>query len=162
MEHIGLKMYRPRLLHGLLEDNPDCRLQFCEVVLNDERQGNGIVDKITWSDKAHFKFSGAVNRHNCVHYATKSPHVTIDGQFNQLGITVWAVISRKGVLGPIFFHTTVTHNLYLNMLRDTVLPQLQREHDNDDFLFQQDGAPLHYAITVRKFLNERLPNRWIG
>jgi hypothetical protein len=49
MQPLVLKMYLPRLLHGLLEDDPDRRLQFCEVVLNDERQGNCIVDKITWS-----------------------------------------------------------------------------------------------------------------
>jgi hypothetical protein len=103
MQCLSLKMYRPRLLHGLLKDNPDRRLQFCEVVLNDERQGNGITDKIMWSDKAHFKFSGAVNRHNCVCYSTKNPHVTIDGQLNQPGITVWAGPSCKGVLGPIYF-----------------------------------------------------------
>jgi len=68
---------------------------------------------------------------------------------NQLGLTVWVGLSCKGVLGPIFIHTTVTHDLYLNMLWDTVLPQLQRQHDNDDFFFQQDGAPAHYAVTVR-------------
>jgi hypothetical protein len=82
MQRLGLKTYRARLLHGLLEDDPDRRLQLCEVVLNDERQGNGIVDKITLSDEAHFKLSGAVNRHNCVYYATKHPHVTIEGQLN--------------------------------------------------------------------------------
>ena len=48
------------------------------------------------------------------------------------------------------------------MLRDTVLPQLQRQHDNDDFFFQQDGAPPRYAVTVRKLLDEQLPSRWIG
>ena len=46
-----------------------------------------------------------------------------------------------------FFHTTVIHDLYLNMLMDTVLPQLWRQHDNGDF-FQQDGAPPHCAVTV--------------
>ena len=48
------------------------------------------------------------------------------------------------------------------MLRDTVLPQLQGQHGNDDFFFQQDKAPPPYAITVHKFLDEQLPNRWIG
>jgi len=71
MQRLGLKMYRPRLLHGLLEDDPHRRLQFCEVVLNDERQGNGIVDKITWSYEAHFNLPGAVSRHNCLYYSTK-------------------------------------------------------------------------------------------
>jgi len=56
MQRVGLKIYRPRLLHGLLEDDPDRHLQFCEVVLNDKRQGSGIIDKITWSDQAHLNF----------------------------------------------------------------------------------------------------------
>jgi len=124
MQCLGLKIYRTRLLHWLLEDDLDHRLQFCEVVLNDERQGSGITDKITWSDKAHLKISGAINWHTCVYYSTKNPHVTIEGQLNQLGITVWASLSCEGVLGPIFFHTSVTHILYLNMLRDTVLPTI--------------------------------------
>ena len=70
MQCLHIKMYRPRLLHGLFEDDQDCHLQFCKVDLNDERQGNGIVDNITWSDEAHFKLSGAVNWHNCVYYST--------------------------------------------------------------------------------------------
>jgi hypothetical protein len=156
MQRLGLKMYRPRSLHGLLEDDLDLRVQFCELVLNEERQDNGIVDKIMWSDKAHFKLSGAVNQHNCVYYSTENPDVTVDGQLNQPGVIVWAGLSCKGVLGHIFFHTTVTHNLYLNVLREIVLPHLQRQHDNDGFFFQEDGAPPHYAVTVCKFLDEQV------
>jgi len=68
MQCLGLKMYRPRLLHGLLDDDPDHHVQFCEVILNDERQGSGIVDKITWSNEAHFNLLGAINWHSCVYY----------------------------------------------------------------------------------------------
>jgi hypothetical protein len=31
MGKLRLKPYRPRLIHGLLEDDPDRRLQFCEM-----------------------------------------------------------------------------------------------------------------------------------
>jgi hypothetical protein len=123
MQRLGLKMYRPRLLHGLLDDDPDCHIQFCEVVLNDERQGSGIVDKITWSNEAHFKLSGAINWHSSVCYSTKNPHVMIEGQLKQLGMMVWAGLSCTGVLGPIFFPYNC-YDLYLNMLRDTILPRL--------------------------------------
>ena len=84
------------------------------------------------------------------------------GQLHQPRITVLAGLSYKGVLRPFFFNTNVTHDLYLNMLRDTVLPQSQRQHGNDDVFFQQDGAPPYYIMTVCKFLDEQLPNRWIG
>ena len=37
------------------------------------------------------------------------------------------------------------------------------EHfEEEDFYFQQDGAPPHYHRVVTSFLDERLPNRWIG
>ncbi|KAJ8882858.1 hypothetical protein PR048_014672 [Dryococelus australis] len=31
-----------------------------------------------------------------------------------------------------------------------------------DFIFQQDGAPPHWHLAVRGYLNEMLPQRWIG
>jgi hypothetical protein len=45
--------------------------------------------QIMWSDEVHFKLSGAVNRYNCVYYSTENPHVTVEGQLNQPGVTVW-------------------------------------------------------------------------
>ena len=32
----------------------------------------------------------------------------------------------------------------------------------EDFIFQQYGAPLHWHNQVRRFLNETLPQLWIG
>ena len=29
-------------------------------------------------------------------------------------------------------------------------------------IFQQDGAPLHFSIEVRHYLDNRFPKRWIG
>ena len=29
-------------------------------------------------------------------------------------------------------------------------------------MFQQDGAPPHWGLIVRDFLNETFPNQWIG
>jgi len=46
------------------------------------------------------------------------------------------------------------------MLTNWLIPQLAVERH--DYLFQQDGAPPHWYLTVRMFLNEHLPNRRIG
>lgn len=53
-------MYRPRLLHGLTEDKPDCSLKFCKTLLNGERQGDVIIQKICW--------------HNYDYHSTDNPH----------------------------------------------------------------------------------------
>ena len=59
--------------HGLLENDPDRHLQFCEVILNKDRQSGGIIQRITWSDEVSRKLSGAVKSHNCDYYSTESP-----------------------------------------------------------------------------------------
>ena len=33
---------------------------------------------------------------------------------------------------------------------------------NNQFVFMQDGAPLHWSRAVRDWLNENLPNGWAG
>ncbi|GBM93193.1 hypothetical protein AVEN_93750-1 [Araneus ventricosus] len=41
-----------------------------------------------------------------------------------------------------------------------LFPQLA--NDSRDFVFQQDGAPPHWNIRVRRYLNDELPHRWFG
>ncbi|GBN55984.1 hypothetical protein AVEN_229321-1 [Araneus ventricosus] len=36
------------------------------------------------------------------------------------------------------------------------------KEDLSNFVFQQDGAPPHWATEVRRFLNTELPCSWIG
>ena len=67
MRKLNLKPYCPRLLRGLLQDDPDRRLQFCEIMHNQISDERDLLDKIIWPDEACFKLSGHVNRHNCVY-----------------------------------------------------------------------------------------------
>ena len=53
-----------------------------------------------------------------------------------------------------------TGRRYLEMVTNLMIPQLAAERH--DYLCQQDGAPLHWHLAVCMFLNEHLPNRWIG
>jgi hypothetical protein len=34
--------------------------------------------------------------------------------------------------------------------------------DDDNVIFQQDGAPAHYANTVMEFFDDALPRRWFA
>ena len=62
----------------------------------------------------------------------------------------------------MFAEGTITGNTYLDMLRDFLEPQLEQDGILDSVVFQQDGAPPHFALAVRAYLNQRFPNRWIG
>ena len=60
------KVFIPRLLHALNEDDPDRRVQYCEWFQNMVREDEEFMGKMIWSDEAQFKLNGTVNRHNCV------------------------------------------------------------------------------------------------
>ncbi|PNF33577.1 hypothetical protein B7P43_G16954 [Cryptotermes secundus] len=46
------------------------------------------------------------------------------------------------------------------MLQLLLFPQLA--DDSGDFVFKQDGAPPHWNINIRRYLNNELRHRWIG
>jgi transposase len=157
---LGLKPYTPRLCHALNEDDPDRRVEACmmfeEMFIADPTR----LDRIIWSDESTFKLNGHINRHNCVYWNFDNQHHIIEKDVHLPGVMVWCAISSRGIIGPYFFDGTVTGVSYLHMLREFLLPILMDYPD--DIMFQQDGAPPHYALIVREFLNDNFPERWIG
>ena len=60
-----------------------------------------------------------------------------------------------------FLDSTVNSATYNVILSTTVIPLLL-ERRNRNLMYQQDGAPAHYATGNRDLLDEKIPNRWIG
>ena len=83
-------------------------------------------------------------------------------EVNTPGVTVWGGLTSDGLLGPFFFDDTVTATSYLNMLEDKVWPIVSRRPNAKEIIFQQDGAPPHFALIVRTWLDQHFPNRWMG
>ena len=83
----------------------------------------------------------------------------------KIGLMKWLLLKRKHnvypVIGPFFFHErTITADVYLDLLTEYVAPQLIDSQPT--IILQQDGAPLHWGLRVRQFLNETFSDRWIG
>lgn len=157
-----LKVFIPRLLHALNEDDPDRRIQYCKWFRDMVQADEAFVEKVVWSDEAQFKLNGTVNRHNCVYWCANNPHVFVEKAVNLPGINVWCGFSSRGLIGPFFFDGTVTGQVYLNMIQTSVLPAIRALYGNEEFYFQQDGAPPHYHRDVRAYLDDNLPGHWIG
>ncbi|PSN57830.1 hypothetical protein C0J52_04370 [Blattella germanica] len=58
-----------------------------------------------------FKLNGTANRHDSVYWAPENPHVPV----NLPEVHVWCGLSSRGLVGPSFFDTTVTGEVYLEM-----------------------------------------------
>ena len=71
-------------------------------------------------------------------------------------MNVWCSLHSGEILGPIFIDEIID-----GLLKPVVIPFFECEI-REDMVFQQDGAPAHYKNEVRHYLNENLPNRWIG
>lgn len=164
VKKLKFKCYMPRLTHGLIEDDPDRRLQYCELMLNEYSNDETLFDQIIFSDEVQFKLNGLVNRHNSVYYDTINPHILYETQLNQPGVQVWGGFSSFGIFGPYFFDGNVTGASYLNLLQDNLIPGLKAVYpeEMETFYFQQDGAPAHYSVGVRDYLDGEFVTGVIG
>lgn len=157
-----MKPYRLQLVQALRRGDKTRRLEFATTILQTLDTDEHFCSRINFSDEATFHLSGKVNRHNVRIWGLENPHATLEHERDSPKVNVFCALSRRKLYGPFFFEgNTVTGASYLQMLQDWLFPQLQ-EDKQEDFIFQQDGAPPHWSLAVRHFLNETLPQRWIG
>ncbi len=162
-EDLGLKPYHIRLIHKLSEDDFDRRVEFCETFFERLAQEPDLVDRVLWSDEAIFSLSETINRHNCVYLEKANPNISKD--VDNLGsdkVIVWAGVWSGARNGPFFFNSSMNAASYLTMLQNEAIPALSHiENFQDHITFQQDGAPAHYAVSVRRYLDETF-TEWMG
>ena len=149
-------MYVPSLLHAINDDDLFRRMQFCEWIQQMVNEDEEFVTKIVWSDEAQFKLNGTVNRHNCVYWAPENLHVHVGQVVILPGVNVWCGLSARGLIRLFFFGGTVTGDMYLEMLRSSILSAIRALYENSVIFYQQDRAPTHYYRDVRAFLDENL------
>jgi hypothetical protein len=95
-------------------------------------------------------------------WAPENPNFVVEEPLHSARVTVLIGIGYYGIVGPFFFDGNVTGQRYLEMIRDSVLPALRQWPNFGDIVLVQDGAPPHWALIVRNFLNEHFRMRWIG
>ena len=155
--------YKIQVVQMLWEEDFNSRLDFCQIMLSHIANLDNFLDELTFSDEATFHLSGKVNRHNCRIWGTEKPHEIWQHERASPKINVWCALRRSRIIGPFFFQeTTINGDIYLTMLKTFLIPELQRFNILDKTIFQQDGAPCHYSLAVRQFLNDTFQNKWIG
>lgn len=161
--------YKIHLVHELNEDDFDRRQQFCEVMTERIDADANFLFNICFSDECTFFLNSTVNRHNCRFWSDVNPRIFHEVHTQHpLKLNVWAGIFGDRMIGPIFLDGNLTGERYLEVLEDLVQPLLLDIVENDDryledhLTFQQDGAPPHYALAVREYLDRVFPGHWIG
>lgn len=152
----GFKPYKFQWVQALNEEDYDRRLEFCQWV---QLQSLRTVRKIIFSDECTFYLHGHVNKHNIFYYSQQNKHRILEQPIKSAGITVWAALSYD--LGICFYimQETLTKERYVEILQNKLLPFLDNSQEH---LFQHDGAPPHFSIIARQWLDHHMPQRWIG
>lgn len=160
----ALHPYHYRRVQALEENDPPQRMLFARWFLQQYRADHSFVERILYTDEASFTREGIFNFHNNHFYAVENPHVFREIHFQRkIRVNVWGGVIGNNIIGPIFLPQKLTGQVYLRTIVNNV-PNLLNQIGLDigDIWFQQDGAPPHWSISVRRRLDVLFPNHWIG
>lgn len=128
-------------------------------------ENRNLLSRILWTDEATFRSDGGVNTHNMHYWAANNPRWMQEVQHQgRWSVNVWCGILGNKIIGPFIWNEPLRGENYLNFLRNNLpvlLEDVPLETRRTMFL-QHDGCPAHFAVNVRRFLDQAFPDRWIG
>ena len=155
---LEVKEWRPTFVNELSDTDRENRKLACDELLR-------IFNTIPSRGKVMFTDECAIYRssraRNVCFWAKENPHYYEELEYKTPHVMMWATLNARHVIGPYFFDGPVNHTSYLNMLQQWFIPKLN-ELGIREVWFQQDGVPARYALTVRDYLNDTFPDKWIG
>ena len=157
----GYHPFKFTLVQDLSEDDFDRRDEFCRWVLNRVENQDDWHKNILFSDEAVFHVNGSVNRHNLHYWSVENKNQIYPKGQDRKSVTIWCFLGPNGVIGYNISQSNMNSERYHGIIQEKVVPYLHQRRSKQ-LLFQQDGAPPHFALIVRTLLDHSLPGRWIG
>ncbi|GFU23119.1 putative transposable element [Trichonephila clavipes] len=125
------------------------------------------LERILFSDEAHFWLNGYVNKQNCRIWSEANPQVYVETPLHLEKLTVCYALWAGGIIGSYFFkndeghNVTVNGNRYRAMINNFFIPELNY-HDVQELWFQQDGAKYHTPFATIDLLKDTFGDRLIS
>jgi len=119
-----------------------------------------ILDVTFFTDEAWLHFSGYVNTQKTQLWSSENPHALHEKPLHDQKLGVWVAISRRRIVGHLFFEETVHSKHYCSVLHNFV--GLLEGNEITYSWFQQDGTTAHTANNSMKLLNEIFGERVIS
>nr|XP_015839914.1 PREDICTED: uncharacterized protein LOC107398877 [Tribolium castaneum] len=161
----NLHPFHPFKVQELLPEDLEKRRIFCRWILENHQQDPSFSSRILFTDESCFHRKGVLNMRNMHVWADANPHAVFVNHTQQnFRINYWMGFLGNHLLGPWRLPDILTGQEYLSFLENH-LPELLEDlplADRVDMWFMQDGAPPHYAVDVRQWLQQHFAGRWIG
>jgi hypothetical protein len=157
---LGLYPYKVQVYQELLPPDYNQRVAYCNwfnnFINNDE-----TLDLTFYTDEAWFHLTGFINSQTMRMWSADNPHFFRETPLHPLKIGVWVGMSRRRLIGPIFFEDSVTAERYRNNILDVFINQLHDDELTHGY-FQQDGATAHTARETLRYLRQFFGDRLIS
>ena len=127
------------------------------------------IDRVSFTDEAHFHLNGAVNHHNNVYWGDERPEEIDERCLKGPKVTAFCALNaKKGMLGPYWFEdsrgrtVTVNEERYRGVLSriNEDLNQLYLPNQKKLLWLQQDRATSHTAQATMAHLRTLFGNRF--
>jgi hypothetical protein len=91
-------------------------MRYCQWFRKFVRNGVDILENVFFFDEAWFNLSGYVNSQIFRFWSSENPLLFHKVPLHSQKIGCWYAISRKWILGPIFFSETITAEKYQEII----------------------------------------------
>lgn len=157
--------YHVQKVQALLPTDYPLRVRFCEWLLQKNAENARFTADILATDESIFTRNGITNLHNTHVWSFENPHAMVQTNFqHRFSLNMWAGIVDERLIGPFILPDRMDGHQYLEFLQND-LPLLLEDVPlavRARMWFLHDGAPPHFRLEVRNFLNEVQQIRWIG
>lgn len=157
--------YHYRQAQDILPQDRPLRRQFSQLLLERQAEDPMFLSNIIFSDEATFTRSGVFNMRNEHVWAENNPHAKkVTHYQHSFKLNVWAATLGNNLLGYHILPGNLTGDMYRQFLSNRFyefledIPLIRR----GSLWYMHDGAPPHFNLQCRQWLNEHFPNRWIG
>jgi hypothetical protein len=94
-------------------------------------------------------------------WSAENPHTIVEAPLHAEKVGVWAAISARRLIGPIFFNDDINAERYRQEILQTFLNKLHDDELQEGY-FQQDGATPHCTPDTLQLLREFFDNRVVS
>lgn len=159
-KNLAMHSYKMQSYQSLLPTDHPRRLAYCQW-FTDNLMNDDLLNLTFFSDEAWFHLSGYINSQNMRMWSSENPHIFLESPLHPEKIGVWMAVSRRRIIGPIFFNFTVNAARYRNNILAEFVEQLHDDELQHGY-FQQDGATAHTTRETIAFLREFFDDRLIS
>lgn len=157
--------YHIQRVQALLPRDLPQRVAFCTWLQNKIATNPGFLSQVLFTDEACFARNAIMNFHNNHVWAEDNPQAIIENNSqNKFSVNVWIGIVGDFLIGPYFLPPRLNGDQYRRFLED-VLPELLEDvplRERRRLWLMHDGAPPHFSLVARQYLDQNYAARWIG